>query len=149
MIHSKKHKNGFTLIEVVMAMTITALVMSPIFIIYGTILQFVNRSSQEFDYMLLCKNVLYEARQKQDPEAQEFSFDKAETDFEATLIYSLGKGVDPKSSLTSLQGLHRELVTVSWVEQGVKKQDTLVTFIYKKPEQTLLRQGFEGPKGKS
>lgn len=135
MRHSKNHKNGFTFIEVMIAMTITGLVLSPIFIIYGTILQFVDRSSQEFDGILLCKNLLYTARQKQDPDAQTFSLDKTEIDFDATLSYSLEKGVDQKSLFASLQGLHKEQIIVSWTEQGTKKQDRLVTFMYKKPEQ--------------
>jgi prepilin-type N-terminal cleavage/methylation domain-containing protein len=135
MIHSKNHKNGFTLIEVVLAMTIAALVLTPVFIMLSTIIQRVDRSSKAFNYILLCSNLLHQARQQQDPEAQTFSLDKAEIDFDATLTYSLEKGVDQKSSLASLQGLHKELVKVSWTEQDKKKQEQLITFVYKKPEQ--------------
>lgn len=135
MIHFKNHKRGFTLIETVLAMSIAALVFTPIFIMLSTIIQRVDKSSKAFDYILLCKNLLFEARQKQDPDAQTFSLDKAEIDFDATLTYSLEKGIDQKSSLASLQGLHTEMVKVSWTEQDKKKQDRLVTFVYKKPEQ--------------
>ncbi len=135
MIHFKNHKNGFTLIEVVLAMAIAALVFTPIFIMLSTVIQRVDRSSRAFNYILLCKNLLYVARQKQDPDAQTFLIDKTEIDFDATLTYSLEKGVDQKSSLASLQGLHKELVKVSWTEQDKKKQEQLVTFVYKKLEQ--------------
>jgi len=135
MIHSKNHKRGFTLIEVVLAMSIAALVFTPIFIMLSTIVQRVDRSSKAFDYILLCKDLLYGARQKQDPEAKEFSLDKTEAVFDATLTYSLEKDIDAKSSLASLQGLHREMVKVSWTERDQKKQERLVTFVYKKPEQ--------------
>jgi prepilin-type N-terminal cleavage/methylation domain-containing protein len=135
MIHSKNHKNGFTLVEVVLAMSIAALVLTPVFIMLSTIIQRVDRSSKAFNYILLCSNLLYQARQQQEPDAQTFSLDKAEIDFDATLTYSLEKGVDQKSSLASLQGLHKELVKVSWTEQDKKKQEQLITFVYKKPEQ--------------
>ena len=135
MIHSKNHKHGFTLIEVIMALAITALVLTPIFILHGTIMQRVNRGSIAFDMILYGKALLIEARQKQDPEAQEFTLDKKFNEYEATGKYTLDKSVDQKSSLASLPGLHRELTTVNWVEQGEKKQERLVTFVYKKPEQ--------------
>lgn len=135
MIPSKNHKNGFTLIEVILALAITGVVLTPIFMIHEMIMNRVNRSSKLFEYMLLCKNLLLTARQKQEPDAQTFSLEKAEIDFDATLTYSLEKGVDQKSSLASLSGLHKEVVTVSWTDQDIKKQDRLVTFVYKTPEQ--------------
>jgi prepilin-type N-terminal cleavage/methylation domain-containing protein len=137
-MHSKNHNNkssGFTLIETVMALAITALVLTPIFILYGSILQRVNRASIAFDMILDCKALLIDARQKQEPDAQEFTMDKPVGEFNATCKYVLDKSVDQKSSLASLPGLHRESVTIDWMEQVQKKQERLVTFIYKKPEQ--------------
>ena len=135
MIHFKNHKSGFTLIEVILSLAITGVVLTPIFMMHEMILNRVWRSSKAFDSIVLCKNLLYEARQKQDPDAQTFSLKKTEIDFDASLYYSLEKSVNQKSSLASLQGLHTELVTVSWTEQGDRKQERLVTFMYKKPEQ--------------
>ena len=135
MIRSKNHSCGFTLVEVMLAMMIMALVLPPIFSIFGTVLQRVNKSSRRYDLTLLCKNFLYEARQKQEPDAQEFSLEKKETAFDGALTYSLEKGVSQASSLKSLQGLHREVVTISWQENDQKKEDQLIAFVYKKPEQ--------------
>lgn len=135
MMHSKNHRNGFTLIETVIAMVIAALVLTPIFIMHSGILQRVNRGSIAFDMILHSKVLLSEARQKQDPDAQEFTLDKKIDEYDATSKYNLDKAVDPKSSIGSLPGLHRESVTVNWIEQGQKKQERLVTFVYKKPEQ--------------
>ena len=134
MIHFKSHKDGFTLIEVIMALAITGLVITPIFILHGTILQRVNRGSIAFDMFLYVKALLVEARQKQNPDAQEFTLEKSIAEFNTTTKYVLSK-IDQKSSLASLVGLHQELVTINWVEQEEKKQETLVTFTYKKPEQ--------------
>ena len=135
MIHFRNHNNGFTLIEVILSLAITGMMLTPIFMLHEMIMNRVSRSSREFDYILLCKNLLFAARQKQDPEVKEFVLDKAETEFDATLTYSLEKGIDPKSSLASLVGLHKELVVVSWTDQDKKKQERLVTFVYKRPEQ--------------
>jgi prepilin-type N-terminal cleavage/methylation domain-containing protein len=135
MIRFKNHNNGFTLVEVMLSMMIASLVLTPVFLIYNMIIKRVDRSSRAYEYSLLCKNFLQEAHQKQEPDAQTFSLEKKEIDFDVTLTYSLEKGIDQKSSLASLQGLHKEVVIASWTEQGQKKQEKLVTFVYKKPEQ--------------
>ena len=109
MIHFKNHKNGFTLIEVIISLAITGAILTPVFMIHEMILNRVSRSSRLFDYILLCSNMLYEARQKQEPDVQQFSLDKVDTDFGVSLTYSLEKGVDQKSSLASVQGLHKSL----------------------------------------
>jgi hypothetical protein len=127
--------NGFTIVEVIVSLAITALMITPIFIIHGTIFQHVNRGSIAFDMILYCKELLIEARQKQDPDAQDFTLDKSVPEFNATCTYILDKSMDQKSSFASLTGLHKESVTIDWVEDGKKKQERLVTFIYKKPEQ--------------
>jgi prepilin-type N-terminal cleavage/methylation domain-containing protein len=136
MIHFKNHnRNGFTLIETMLAMAIAALVFAPMLIILSTVIQRVDRYATEFSYLLLGKNLLYEARQKQDPDAQTFSLDKPAIGSGPTVTYSLNKGVDSKSSLASVQGLHTESVKISWVEQERKKHEQLITFVYKQPEQ--------------
>lgn len=135
MMRSKNHNKGFTLIEVMMAMMIASLTLAPIFLMFTAIIRQVNKSSRAYDYSLVGKNFLYEARQKQEPEAQDFSLEKKETEFDTTLAYSLNKGVGEQSALKALQGLHRETVTISWQENGQQKQDKLVAFVYKKPEQ--------------
>lgn len=135
MIHSKNHKSGFTLIEVMLAMMIAALTLTPVFMMYAAIIARVGKSSRAYEYILLCKNFLSEARQKQEAEAQEFSLEKKDVDFDAMLTYSLEKGISQTSVFKSLQGIHREIITVSWQENGQKKQEQLIAFVYKKPEQ--------------
>jgi prepilin-type N-terminal cleavage/methylation domain-containing protein len=145
MMYFKNHKffllsndatvRGFTLIEVMLALVIAASTLVPIFLMFSTILQRVNKSSRKYEMCLLAKNFLSEARQKQEVDAQHFSLEKKEIDFDATLSYALEKEVSQSSALKSLPGLHPEIVTVSWQENGQKKQEQLVTFVYKKPEQ--------------
>ena len=121
--------------EVLLALAITGIVLTPVFMMHEMIINRVWRSSAAFDYILLCSNFLYEARQKQASDAQTFSLDKNDIVFDVALHYSLEQGINQKSSLAALQGLHQELVKVSWTEQDKKKQERLVTFVYKKPEQ--------------
>ena len=128
-------KCGFTLIEVMLSMMITSLVLTPVFIMHSMIMDRVTRSSRAYDYIVMCKNLLQQAHQKQDPQAQTFSFEQPGVDFDGTLTYSLEKGVDQKSSLASISGLHKEVVKISWTDLGVKKQEQLVAFVYKKPEE--------------
>jgi hypothetical protein len=118
-----------------LAMAIAALVFTPMLIILSTVIQRVDRYAKDFYYIMLGKNLLYEARQKQDADAQTFSLDKPAIGFGPALSYSLERGVDPKSSLASVQGLHRESVKISWTEQERKKHEQLITFVYKQPEQ--------------
>ena len=66
MMHFKNHKRGFTLIEVMMAMMIAALTLTPIFLMYTMIMRRVSKSSRAYEYIILCKNFLSEARQKQE-----------------------------------------------------------------------------------
>lgn len=135
MIHSKNHKSGFTIVEVIIAMAITALSLTPIFVMHGMILERVSRGATTFEIILECKALLVEARQKQDPDAQEFSLEKPVVELDATRRYELDKSVDQKSSLATVAGLHRESVIMHWTRDGQKKQERLVTFVYKKPEQ--------------
>lgn len=121
--------------EVLFAMMIASLTLPAVFFMFTTIMQRVNKSSQTYEALILCKNFLYEARQKQEPNMQHFSLEKKENTLDSQLAYSLDKGVDQKSSLASLKGLHREIVTISWQENNRNKEEQLVAFVYKKPEQ--------------
>lgn len=134
-MHFKNHKFGFTLIEVMLSIMIAAVILAPIFLMHTTIMQRVNKSSRAYDALILCKNFLNEARQKQEPDVQNFSLQKKEPVLDTSLTYSLDKGVDQKSTLAALKGLHREVVTISWQENEQKKEEQLIGFVYKKPEQ--------------
>ena len=133
MMHFKNHKPGFTLVEVILALAITALVLTPIFIMHAMIFQRVSRSSQDFEVLMYCKNLLYEARQKQEVDTQEFTLEKGMVDFSGTRTYRLESGVDAKSSLHGIVGLHKESVTLNWTYLGEKKREQLVNFVYKNP----------------
>jgi prepilin-type N-terminal cleavage/methylation domain-containing protein len=133
MIHFK-NRSGFTLVESAIAMTIAALLLTPMLIIFSTILQRVDKYTALYDGMMVCKKLLCQARQKQEEDTQSFALQHTENDG-TTVAYVLEKGVDKQSSLAAVVGLHKEVVTVEWMERGEKKKDQLVTFVYKKAEQ--------------
>jgi prepilin-type N-terminal cleavage/methylation domain-containing protein len=136
MMYFKNHKCGFTLIEVMLSMMIVAIVLTPLFILHGVIMQRVNKSSRQLYAILWAKQLLYEARQKQEPEAQVFTLEKKIEASSAKLKYSLDDGIDAKSSLAAQVGLHRERVSVKWTDhQAVEQHEELVTYVYKQPEQ--------------
>jgi prepilin-type N-terminal cleavage/methylation domain-containing protein len=130
-----KVRPGFTLMETMLAMVIIGIVLTPIFLLHGTIMQRMNRSSKQLYALLWGKQLLHEARKKQEPEAHEFSLEKKIEESAVQLKYVLHKSVDQKSSLISQEGLHKELVTISWTDQGRKYDEQLVAYVYKKPEQ--------------
>src|SRR5579863_10374838 len=134
MMHFKNHKcerNGFTLIETILSITIAALVLTPVFVLHSAVLKRVIRGSHAFNALLQGKLFLGQARQKQEPDAQEFKLEKKIEEPALTLDYVLHKSVDKKSSLSSCEGLHAEVVTITWTDQGDKRQEKLVTFVYK------------------
>ncbi len=136
MMRFKNHKYGFTLVEAMLSMMIIGVVLSPILLLFGTIMQRVSKSSEHMYAILWGKQLLGEAREKQEVDAQEFTLDKKREESSAQLKYVLEKGVDQKSSLAPYAGLHREIVSIMWTDYlGVQHRDELVTYVYKQPEQ--------------
>lgn len=136
MIHFKNHKySGFTLIEAILAVAIAGTVLTPIFILYGSIMQRVDKGFNAYNAILFGKQVLYQARQKQEMQAQTFSLENKNDVFGITAAYSLQQPVAKQSALAKLEGLHPEVVKITWTEKGQTRQENLVTFIYKNPEQ--------------
>lgn len=132
---SRNNKTGFTLVETMLAMVIVGIVLTPVFLLFGTIQQRMNKQNKQFYALLSGKQLLYEARQKQTPDAHEFTLDKKLEESGTTLKYVLQKSVDAKSSLASLDGLHKEVVTIDWPEMGQNRQEKIVAYVYKQPEQ--------------
>lgn len=138
MMHFKNHKffkPGFTLIETLLALVIVGAVLTPVFLLFGTITQRMNRATHQLYALLQGKQLLYEARQKQEPAAHEFSLAKRFEESEVDAKYVLHKSVNQQSSLASFTGLHKEDVTMTWKEMGQDRTVNLIAYVYKQPEQ--------------
>jgi prepilin-type N-terminal cleavage/methylation domain-containing protein len=134
MIRFKNHKPGFSLLETMLALVIVGMVLTPVFLLFSTIVQRMNKSSRSLYALVSAEQFLYEARQNQE-NAQTFTVEKKDEKNDFQLSYALTNGGDKKSALSRVQGLHKELITVTWMGMGKKQTEKLVTFVYKKAEQ--------------
>jgi prepilin-type N-terminal cleavage/methylation domain-containing protein len=134
MIHFRSH-NGFTLLEIMLSLVIVGIVLGPIFLLHGAIMQRMNTVSHQFYGILVGKQLFYQARQKQDPQAFEFTMNNQGEHETFTCTYNLYSSVADQSSLYSITDLRKEIVTITWQEHGKKRAESIVSFIYKEAEQ--------------
>lgn len=132
MIRFKNHNSGFTLVEVMIALAVAAIVLTPVFMLYNVMVRNVNRDSQRFNSIVSAKQVLNEAAQKQQPDTRQLSFDKKFEEFGFAAKYELQKIKDKKSSFGEIDDVYKEMVTVEWTDiNNQKRTERLVAFVYK------------------
>ena len=123
--------NGFTLIEVLLAMAIIGLVLTPIFAIQLAVLRSNARASSTLSRIFLGKQFLVENEFQLKPDEQEKRIEKKIDKPATTLTYEL-KRVPENSALKKFKNILIESVTMQWVDrQGKKRQERLVTFAFK------------------
>jgi prepilin-type N-terminal cleavage/methylation domain-containing protein len=131
-----ENKAGFTLIEVLLALAIIGLILSPIFMLQSNVLQSSSARSRLFSYILEAKKFLLENEFGLSKEADESRNEKKITNPPGTLIYELKK-VSQESPLKKFKNLSAQTVTMQWIDrQGKRQQDKLVTFLYRRPVKT-------------
>ncbi len=121
------NKNGFSLLETIVAMTIIAFMVSPLVIMQGTLLRRVVRDSRHEERIFLMRNFLYKARNETPPGAT--TFEKTEGELRYQLMPP-----QANSSLNAMKGIHIERVTATWRDSGKQTQDVLITTKYIEPE---------------
>lgn len=136
MIHFK-NRNGFTLIEAMIAVAIAAIILTPLFILQGVVLQNVDRVSRKLHRIFFAEDFLYEARRSMVPEIRVFTLEKKIDDPATVLQYKFGP-LDKKSALGAINNLHVERVTITWQDQRRQREEQLIRFVYK-PEQKKKR----------
>lgn len=130
MILFKNHK-AFTLIETMFALAIAALVLTPLFILQGTMLQQVSRASNKIERIIfIATQFMWEAKLKMPPDAQTFTLEKKIDDPLTFLKYEVIP-LPEKSSLAQINSLYRERVVISWEDGTTKRESELINFIYK------------------
>lgn len=126
-----RNKSGFTLIEVLLAMAIIGLVLTPIFSIQLSVLRSNSKASQTLARIFLGKQFLVENEFSLKADEQEKRIEKKIDRPPTTLIYQLGK-IPENSALKKFKNVLLETVTMQWVDrQGKKRQEKLVTFVHK------------------
>ncbi len=122
---------GFTLIEVLLAVAIIGLVLTPIFSIQLNVMRSNSKASQALARIFLGKQFLVENEFSLKADEQEKRIEKKIDRPPTTLIYQLSK-IPENSSLKKFKNVLLESVTMQWVDrQGKKRQEKLVTFVYK------------------
>lgn len=128
-----KNRDGFTLIEVLIALGMIGLVLTPIFVVQSTVMKTISNYSEQLVRVFAGQAFLGQMHMQQvlDPDlAQET---KKIDDPESTLEYSFDD-IDEQSSLSSFKDVGLQEVVVNWDSIEGKEQVTLATFFYD-PEQ--------------
>lgn len=124
-----KNSSGFTLIEAMMAIALIAIVMTPLIISEGTIVQSVAKVSARLQRIFAAENFFMDARVDAEDKVP-FALDK-KVDFPGTKLSFERKQIDSKSSLAKIKNLVVDRIEASWDEQNRNQKEMLVSFMYK------------------
>ena len=124
-----KNKNGFSLIEAMIAIAIIGMILSPMFILETNVFNAVARIAERFHRILLSKQFIFIAYKEQPPEAKEFKLEGKKEKPTSLMRYSFA-AVDKKSSLAKLEGMYRQEVITSGGD-AANPEGRAVQFIYK------------------
>ena len=124
-------KAAFTLIEVIIALCIAAILLPPLLILQMNTFKSTHSFSQSFLQVIQARQFLIE--KKISRELQEESAEKSEEPLEefpeGKLRYEVKK-VSNKSSLKKIKNLYQETVTIEWPGTFGTEKETVVTFFY-------------------
>ncbi|MDP3889132.1 MAG: prepilin-type N-terminal cleavage/methylation domain-containing protein [bacterium] len=132
MIHSK-NSSGFLLIEVLISIAIIGILVTPLFILQGTVFQQVSQMSQRLHRLFFAEHFLIETRRSVQDDVRQFTLEKKEENPATVLNYTVGP-LEKKSSLATIPGLLLERVVIQEPKKKPPSVDTIVTFLFK-PEQ--------------
>ncbi len=118
------------MLEAVIAIAVIGVMLTPLFILQGTVFQNVSRISDRIHGNFFALGFLYETRKAVKENVRQFTLEKKEDDPVTILKYTLGP-VDAKSSLHAVPGLLREYVQLTIQERGRQRTDAIITFMYK------------------
>ncbi len=127
-----KNKQGFSLIESMLAVAIMGLVLTPMFVLENNVFNGVFRMAEQFHRMIFAQNFLYVAQRQEPIESTKYSLERKEDKPLSMLRYTLSP-VDKRSSLSPMKRLYKQQVEASGLEKTSPKASA-VHFIFK-PEQ--------------
>lgn len=129
MIHFK-NKNGFTLIETLLALAIMAMMLLPIYLLQGSAVRNTYRYARQVERIMQAKLFLIDTAITNIKESKNLSFDKKIKD-PATDLKFEQKKIGENSVLKKFNNLMMQQVNISWTENRVRKSDALVTFVFR------------------
>lgn len=131
MMHFKQHKQGFTLIEVLLALSVASIVLIPVFTVQGRIIKQIVLYADQLQALFFGQSFFNEQRlealiNKNDPYARA---EKKIVQPELTLTY-VRKKAEPGSSLTKLDNIYLEQTTIQWTDIDGPQQEMLVSCLF-------------------
>src|SRR5581483_3424731 len=129
---SFRNKSGFTLVEALIAVAVMAIVLTPIFVLYSTLLTTVIQSDHRFDRMLAAHNFLV-ASQRALRTGSKTTPEKKILRPPTTLTFKHDKV--SSDTLAKVKNLYLDKVALEWQDGKTKRTDALVTFVYQASKQ--------------
>lgn len=132
MIRFKNKKTvhaAFTLLEVLIAIAIIGIVLTPLFVSQSTLFKHVITRSLQIDRLMQVKAFLAEARRAKPEHSEQFVFEKKVTKPATQLKYEF-KALPAESPFSKIAQLYQEQVTASWQERGAQQTESFINFVY-------------------
>jgi hypothetical protein len=124
---------GFTLMEVLLTMTMLAFIITPIMIQQGALLRNVPRFARYMQMLRAAQAFLYETQAQLQPGTATHEAERKLDDIYNTTVRFRRTAIGAKSAVGSFTNLYQDQVLCSWKEDGQNKQDALVTYLYQTP----------------
>ena len=124
-----KNKQGFSLIEAMLAIAIIGLVLTPMLIMENNVFNGVVRMAERFHRALFAQNFLYVGQREEPVESRSYTIERKE-DKPLTMIRYRLSPIAKKSTLSSIKHLFKQEVEGAGLERTSPKA-TLVQFLFK------------------
>ena len=133
MMHSRNNQLGFTLIEVLLSLAIIGMVLTPIFLIQSLVLRRTSAGARQFTRLIAAKDFLVDQQFENIQETNTATAEQKITNPPTTLLFT-SKKLPENSALKKFKHIMVDTVTMQWTEQNKKRQENLVTFMFKPEE---------------
>jgi type II secretory pathway pseudopilin PulG len=136
MIHSKNLKNslpGFSFMEVMIAIIMLGMLLTAILNLQNTSFNSVVDYSARLRYIFSLRNRLVTAALERAEQKEEKSEQPKAAENGVKISYALKK-INEKSVLKKFENCFIEKADAQWQEGRKKRQETMITFLYKAPE---------------
>jgi len=128
MIHFKNNSNGFTLLEVLFALVILASILTPLILNQTRFLGRLGFQSELLARTYAGEKFMLDAHLKFEQDNQQRTVLKSIDDPQSTLRSHI---TDPSKRIKKeFNELYKQEVAIEWEEDGVKRKDNLITFLF-------------------
>jgi len=128
MIHSKSNTNGFTLLEVLFALSILGMILTPLVLNQSRLLGRIAFQSTLLYRTYVGEKFMLDSYVKFEQDNKQRKATKSIDDPETTVTFRI---IEPSPTIKKLfRDLYRQEVFVEWEEAGIKNRDSLISFLF-------------------